>query len=324
MSEDKTQLGSKKSLFTEVTSILAVVASLFGLFVGYKKLIEERPNLIVQIERVSLNGYVHPDTIIYNLEEIEQLYGLTTGDKILQMKEKIKKLNRDFLDSTAVVSIISSLYDNIRFFQMPPPKPWSFNEIAYSDGVITWPDGATYNTKADDNSKTILGTPTDSMSLINLKKSAYSLYQPFEKQDREAIANRLRVVRSKLNRLADQPSHFLEVHLRVINKSTQPNILMRSAGYSITASNNENEKTDKITLVFSNESVVGGLSEARMTLRSKVSSQLKPVINLHEIFTRRKDIVTELALTDVENNGWKAKSQLEVTNGQAEIVEIKN
>lgn len=309
-----------------VTFSLAV----FGGYAGYMSYFLDQPNLIVHIDSYELKGFSDLRKIPEKLSLIEQNYGEVTAGKIIELKAKSAALKK--FDSVNVDNVLKDVYKAIAEFQQPIAE-WTWDKITYQYGIITWPDSTPGSTQGDtqfdlirdshaeyifaDEYLQVRKNPeTPGADIINrIKKKAFYLYKPFDEakgdrrelgdkqEKREGVAKGLREVKHILEESQDKLNYFLELNVKVINKSRQQNLVWEQ-GYLKIQLSLLDEKIPPIKLRLVDSSILPSIGVHELTFRTDPLGHFDAKLREQILAAYPKNSLLTFTLTDLYHKSW--------------------
>ena len=216
--------------------ITTLVASLGGVY-GLRSCQSSQPNVIVEVDSVQLKCSLKPIEIFNDLVKIEEQHGIVTADKINEIKELARET--DYYDHRQVDLLLTKVYFKIDSFQRKIKKNWDTTEIRYfPSGFIQWPDKTKFDLINNPNAEKLFpkeaSVVKDNPKSVSdqiiraIQRQAFGIYRPFGSEgnaERLKVANELRAVRSKLEKIRNPANYCWEVTVTIINKSTSVNLI---------------------------------------------------------------------------------------------------
>ncbi len=276
-------------------AILGAFIGFAGIYINFVDQDDDKPNLILEIERIELGSSIMNRNFLDDLTEIEELYGAVTADKIHDLMKEITKIDFRAKDNQASLQVFSaSLQTTVKFFSSEF-EPWTINDIEYKNGVIIWPDGVDYDLLNDDRVEMnfpdlidrIRSSPNslDLETINQIKMEAFNLYKPPSEQtyqDRKNVAARLRSIREAIQVLISRENLKITVKLNVMNKSRLPNFI-KSKG--ILRVHKEESILKDIDLSVQPNAIVQGFGFSALVFESEPISRLgqetREILNDH-------------------------------------------
>lgn len=298
----------------KVKTLIAILGALIGFAGIYINLIdqgEDKPNLILEIERIELGSSLMDRNFLDDLTEIEELYGAVTADKIHDLMKEIKQIDFRAKDNQeSLKNFSASLQSTIKFF-VSEFKPWTINDIEYKNGVILWPDGIDYDLLNDDRVEMNFPNLIDEIrahpnsldleTIQRIKMEAFNLYKPPSEQtfeDRKNVTARLRSIREAIQRLINRENLKITVKLNVMNKSRLPNFIKSKA---ILRVHKEDSVFKDIDLMVQSNAIVQGYGFSALVFESEPSSKLDQ--ETKEILKDQFGPIYEYSLFIEDSNG---------------------
>jgi len=267
-----------------LVAILGAIIGIAGISINLIDQGEDKPNLILEIERIELGSSLMERNFLDDLTEIEELYGAVTADKIHDLMKEIKRIDFRAKDNhESLVRFSTSLQSTVKFFSTEF-EPWTQNDIKFENGVIIWPDGIDYDLLNDDRVEMnfpnlideIRSHPNslDPQIIQRIKAEAFNLYKPPGEQtydDRKNVTTSLRSIREAILRLINRENLKITVKLNVMNKSRLPNFI-KSKG--ILRVHQGDTVVKDINLYIQSNAIVQGFGFNAMTFESETISRL--------------------------------------------------